>query len=209
MRLADRCVLCISVIFLFSAFVFSCSSIPELKIIYRLPERSDELKGMSVSLVFEDSRGTKTVLGEGAKNEFKFFAGNISMSLARGNEEGFLIGLLDIRSLFMEAFKNRLETLGVTVIPEKGKGEIDLVIDLKEFLLDLADRRWVGRIGYEARIEKSGKMLVKQSIRGEAERLKIIGHSQADEVMGSLFTDVMNRLDLPIMFKQAYNIGKS
>ncbi|MFC1867229.1 hypothetical protein ACFL0H_03745 [Thermodesulfobacteriota bacterium] len=203
MRLTDRSVLFIAVIFLILTVVVSCSTTPDLKVIYRLPARSDELQGMKVALVFNDARGINDILGDGAKNEFKFFAGNISLSLARENEKGFLIGLLDIRSLCMEAFQRRLETLGVTVISEKGEGQIELVIVLKEFVLDLQNRRWVARIGYDGRIERSGEMLVKQTISGEAERLKIMGHSQADDVMSNLFTDVINRLDLVKMFRQA------
>ena len=197
---ALRCL--IGTLFLLTAML-SCATVPELKVNYRLPPESGELKGKRVFLGFEDIRTAKDILGRGAQKEFKNFPGNVSFSLARGKEKGFKMGAYDIPSLFMEVFKRRLEILGVEVVPEKKSGQIEVVIVLEDFLLDLIGRKWVATIGYEARLVKDENVLAKQMISGQAERLKLLGRGQADIVIGDIFTDLVNRLDVSKLFQQA------
>jgi hypothetical protein len=78
-----------------------------------------------------------------------------------------------------------------------------MVIVLKEMVLDLFNRKWMVSIGYEAQLVKHGKAISKQMINGQAERLKVIGRKQADMVLTELFTDVVNRLDVPRLFQKA------
>jgi len=181
----------------------SCATIPHLNVEYRVPPKSEELKGKKVSLVFEDRRAIKDILGKGAEKDFENFSGNISYSLARGEDKGFKIGLFTIPSLFMEVFKLRLENLGVEVVQEREKGENEIVIVLKDFILDLIDRKWVVTMGYEARLVRDEKIFAKQMISGQAERLKLVGRGQTDVVMGEIFTDMVNRLNVNRLFQQA------
>jgi len=188
---------------LFLMIIFACSSMPEINITYRIPEKSDDLKGIKVLLVFKDARRTEDILGIGAREEYKYFSGNISFSLARGKEQGFKIGIYDVPVLFMEGFKRGLENRGVKVVSAKRAGQIELLIVLNEFFLDLIDKKWVVTMEYEARLLKEGKVLAKQLINGRAERAKIIGRGQVDTVMGEIFTDMVNKMDLSRLYKQA------
>ena len=181
----------------------SCTTVATLNITYRLPPRSDELKGKKLFLVIEDNRSVKDIIGSGAREDFKNFSGNPSFSLARHNEPGFRIGPYDVPSLFKEAMKRRLENSGAQVISDREVNRMGLIIVLQEVLLDLVDRKWVVNVGYEARLVRDGKILSKQTISGQAERLKLIGRGQADTVMGEIFTDMVNRLDVRRMFEQA------
>lgn len=190
------------IILLLTAMI-SCATIPHLNVEYRLPPQSDELKGKKVSLVFEDRRAVKDVLGKGAQKDFKNFSGNISYSLARGEEKGFKIGLYTIPSLFMEVFQLRLENLGIGVVLEGEKDETAIVIVLKDLILDLINRKWVVTMEYEARLVRDQKILARQMISGQAERLKLVGRGQADVVMGEIFTDMVNRLNVNRLFQQA------
>ena len=88
-------------------------------------------------------------------------------------------------------------------MPEKKANEVELVFVLQEFSLDLVDRTWKVRLGYEVRLIKNGVLLSKQFATGEAERLKIIGTEQADAVVADLFVDVMNRLNVAKLFREA------
>jgi hypothetical protein len=189
-------------VFLFSG-VLSCATVPELNLLYRLPAKTDELQGKKVFMWFEDMRKEKDLLGRGAQREYKSFPGNISFSLARGNEPGFKMGPHDVPSLFKEVFERRLEHLGVEVAAKREKGQIEMGIVLKEFVLDLVDRKWVATMGYEARLVKDENVLATQMITGEAERLKVVGRGAADQVMGDIFTDLVNRLDVSRLFQQA------
>jgi hypothetical protein len=192
----------IGMLFILTAVTF-CSTIPELKVTYRLPMRSDELKGKKVFIGFEDARKSKDLIGKGAKEQYKNFSGNITLLFSRGDEEGFRIGVYHIPALFKEVFKERLEYMGVEVVSEKKESEIEMVIVLKKLLLDLVERDWVVTMDYETKLLKDGEFLGSQTVSGQAQRLKLLGRRDADKVMGEIFTDVVNRLDVPRLFQQA------
>jgi hypothetical protein len=185
------------------ATVVSCATVSDLNVAYRLPPKSDALKGKKVFLGFQDERVSKDILGEGAKKDFKKFSGNISFSLVREQGAGFRIGVYDVPSFFGEVFKRRLENVGLEVLPEKKEGEIELVIVLKDFLLDLISREWVATVGYEAKLVRDEEVLSTHLITGKAERIKWVGRGQADTVMGDIFSDMVNKLDVSRLFQQA------
>lgn len=186
-----------------SLFMVSCASIPELQVLYELPSPSKQLKGRSVALTVDDERASKKVLGKRAEEEFKGFSGNIALSIADYNKREFKVGIFSVPDLMREAFKRKLENLGVEVLPEKTLGKPELVIVLKEFFLDLEGREWVAKMSYEARLIKGQTALANQIINGQAERYQLFGRDSADTLMGEIFTDMVNALDLSRLFKQA------
>jgi len=190
------------VILMFSAFIISCASIPELSVNYQLPPPSEQLKGKEVVFTFEDTRKERDILALGAKKDLRNFSGNISFSVARHNEPGFKIGVFEFPALMKSAFNRRLETLGLKLVPEQSPGAPELLIVLSEFTLDFVSRKWVVEMNYEASLRKNGKVLSKQTIGGKAERLKLIGLREADSVLGEIFTDLINRLDVVRLFQQ-------
>lgn len=186
-----------------SLLMVSCASIPELQVLYKLPPPSKQLKGRLVALTVDDERASKTVLGKGATEEFKGFSGNISFSVAGYNEKEFKVGIFNVPDLMREAFKRKLANLGVEVLPEKTLGKLELMIVLKEFSLDLEGREWVAKMSYEAKLIKGKATLASQIINGRAERYHLFGRDSADTLMGEIFTDMVNALDLSRLFKQA------
>ena len=188
---------------LVSLLMVSCASIPELQVLYKIPPPSKQLKGRLVALTVDDERASKTVLGKGAEEEFKGFSGNISLSVADYNEKEFKAGIFNVPDLTREAFKRKLENLGVEVLPEKTLGKLELVIVLKEFFLDLEGREWVAKMSYEARLTTAKGAVATQFVNGQAERYQLFGRDSADTLMGEIFTDMVNALDLPRLFKQA------
>ena len=197
---ARRCF--IGMLFVLMA-VTSCTTIPELKVTYQLPMRSEALKGKKVFVGFEDARRSKDLIGKGAQKQYKNFSGNITLFFARGDEEGFKIGVYHVPALFKEVFKERLEHLGAEVVPERKESELEMMIVLKDLLLDLVDRDWIVTMDYEARLMKQGELLASRTISGQAERLKVLGRRDADRVMGEIFSDAVNRLDVPRLFQEA------
>jgi hypothetical protein len=189
--------------FVFGISLLSCSSIPELKVHYQLPPASDQLRGKGLVFVFEDERESKEIFGRGALSEYRGFSGYISFSLSRYGEEGFKIGVFEVPGLFKEGFKRKLQNLDMDVQFDSGSGEPELVIALKEFFLDLVEDRWKARISYDARVMKDGRLRATQTISGEAERLRIYGRSGADALMGELFTDTLNRLNMERLLMEA------
>jgi hypothetical protein len=184
------------------AIVVSCTTIPQVNVLYRLPPRKAELEDLKIFLSFEDRRANKDFLGPGAKADYKNFSENFSFSVATGTEEGFRIGVYDLPSLILETFKRRLEYSGITVLKEVGGEDAELVIILKEFRLDLVNRNWKFKMSYEAELEKDDTMLAKQMFTGEAERFKWIGTKEADTVVGETYTDLVNKLNVERLFRQ-------
>jgi hypothetical protein len=190
---------------IFAALLFTqaCSSIAYIQLNDRLPAKANALEGRKVFLAVEDERKTKEFAGRGVKREFDNFSETLSYSVRKGTEPPLKLGLYDAPSLVKEAFRLRIENEGVEIVPEKKASQVELVFVLQEFSLDLIDRTWKVRLGYEARLVKNGAVLSKQFATGEAERLKIIGTEQADAVVGDLFADVMNRLNVAKLFRDA------
>jgi len=184
-------------------FIVSCTTISFLKVNYHLPVTTNELKGKSVFLSFEDVRQSKDLLGEGARQDFKNFSENISFSVSQGTENGYNIGVFDLSALFVEAFKRRFEALGIEVVQKKKESQIEIKIVLTAFLLDQVGRSWTFDMGYEARLIKGSDMLTKQMISGQSERVKLIGLREADILVGESFTGLVNKLDLERLFQQA------
>ncbi len=184
-------------------FTQACSSIAYVQLNDRLPAKATALEGKKVFLVVEDERKTKDFAGRGVKREFDNFSESIAYSVKKGTEPGLKMGLYDVSSLVREAFRLRVGNEGAEIVPDKTAGQVELVFVLQEFSLDLVDRNWKVRLAYEVRLVKEGAVLAKQFATGEAERLKILGTEQADTVVGDLFTDVMNRLNVAKLFRDA------
>lgn len=190
-------------VILFLTSIISCSSIPCLEINYQLPRRSDILRKVQVVYEFDDARRIREVLGKGAKEDFENFSGNIFFSVARYNEPGFRIGLYKPSAIVKEGFKRRLENIGLQLVQDQYNEKPRLLIVLNEFVLDLVDRKWVAKMSYEARLLQNGKILATQTISGKNVRLKIMGRGGADAILGETFTDMVNKLDIEKLFRQA------
>jgi hypothetical protein len=180
----------------------SCTTIPILEVTYRLPPESDVLKGQEIYLHVKDSRGDINMIGEGAKEDFEHFSGNISFSVVQDTTPQ-KVGVFDASSLFREAFKERLKRENIQVSNRWKKGGLEMEVALKTFFLDLKDRKWVVKMAYEARLFKDGRLLSSQIIEGQGERLKVVGRGQSNIIAGEVFTDMVNRLDLIRLFQQA------
>lgn len=189
---------------LFALLAVSCSSLLHLNVNYRLPQVSNDLlQGKKVFLSFADQRDSRELIGPGARDVFKNVSQNVSLSLARGNDRGFKLGLYEVPALFMEVFKRRLQHEGMTVVGSNGEADVEIRINLNEFFLNLVDRKWKATMVYEGVLVKGGHDLSRQRITASGERMKVIGQREADRVVGDLFTDAVNQLDILRLFEQA------
>jgi len=181
----------------------SCASVPELNTHYQMPFPSDQLKGKRVVLVIEDDRKTSDLLGSGAGAEFRRFTNKVTFSIARPGEAGFRLGSYDVPGMLKEAFKRRLESEGVLVGFNNESPDKLLIISINELLLDREGRMWKGRMAYEAKIVDDGRVSSRENISGRSEKARLVGRQGADEVMGEMVSDMVNRLDLVRLFKEA------
>ncbi len=184
------------------SMVSCATTIPELQVQYMLPTPSDALKGRAIALTIEDRRADKSILRGGAHEEFKGSSNAVSLSVAETNQKGSNIGIFQVPALMREAFNRRLARSGVKVLSDKTAGIPGLVIVLKEFSLDLVGREWLVKMSYEARLTGEKGAVATQFVNGEAERYKVIGRDSADTLMGEIFTDMVNSLNLARLFEQ-------
>jgi len=168
-----------------------------------LPASSTALTGESLSLTISDRRNGDAFLSANASKSLKNFNGTYSLVVLRDDGSGNLIGAYDLDSLLREIFKQRLENEGLQVIAGADNADARLEIQVKEFKLDLAGSKWLLRMSYQADLSKNSGMLAKESVNGSAERLEVMGKSDAEKILGELVTDMVNKLNVTGLFQQA------
>ncbi len=183
--------------------VAGCAAVQDVRVTYSIPDPVSALDGRKVFIEFEDVRKQKEILGPGAQEAYTYHSGNVALFLSKSGEDPYPAGLKDVPSLLRDVFSLRIRQLGGDVVTRKSEAEAVLRIVLKTFSLDLKDRTWVGRMAYGLQVHRGDRLRARQAVSGEAERVKIYGLKQADQVMGELFTDLVNRPDMPKLFQEA------
>ncbi len=184
-------------------FASACTSKPFLKVQYQLPSPSRTLEGRQVDLAVSDMRSNQTLITENARKALKNFKGTFSLIVLRKDGSGNLMGAYDLVSLLSEVFRQRLKNEGILAAPVSEGTLPELKIDITEFQLDYADRKWIVNMNYRASLLENGIVLSKESVSGEAERLKVVGKKGAEKLLSELITDVVNKLNLVGLFQQA------
>jgi hypothetical protein len=183
--------------------VSACASKPFLKVQYQLPSASTALTGERISLAVSDRRNDDSFLSSNAKKSINDFNGIYSLVVLRADGSGNLIGAYDLDSLLKEIFKQRLENEGLQVVATDADADASLEIQLKEFKLDIVDHKWVLQMSYQAGLSKNRGLIAKESVNGSAERLKVLGKSDAEKILGELVSDMVNKLDVAKLLQQA------
>ena len=180
----------------------ACASKPFLKVQYQLPSSSTALTGEAISLTISDLRKDAAFLSGNAKKSIENFNDTYSLVVVREDGSGNLIGAYDVDSLLREIFKQRLENEGGQVLVTAENANASLAIQLTEFKLDIVDRKWILRMGYQASLSQNKGILAKESVSGSAERLKVMGKTDAEKILGELVTDMVNKLDVVELFEK-------
>ena len=192
----------IGVLTLSMGLLAGCTSRTYINVNYQLPTAPNKLTGQKVFLDYKDDRAEKAFLSPSAQAEFKYFTGIFSLTLT-GSQQDNLVGSFDAASLFKETFKRRLNDIGVEVTSIRAVNQPVMEIVLKDFFLDLKDRKWMARINFETRLTREPGRVATQTIAGAAERLKTVGRSEAEKVLGEIFTDAVNDVKISELFQKA------
>ncbi len=170
---------------------------------YNLPPASAVLQGKKVVLNLKDARSNKNIFTEKAQKEFDNFDGSFVLSLTEGKISG-PVEILDLPSLFKEALKKRLATIGVEVVTGDMNDAPLLEITLEKFFLDLKGRNWIADISYETKLTRDNKNIAREKVSGKAERYKVMGKGAGEKLIGEIFSESINQLDIQNLFK---NVG--
>ena len=125
------------------------------------------------------------------------------MVVVRDDGSGNLIGVYDLNSFLTEVFQQRLKNESIQVAELADSDVPELKIEILEFQLDLVGSKWVVSMNYRASLLENGRLLSKESVSGEAERLKVRKKSDAEKVLSELLSDIVNKLNLVRLFQQA------
>ena len=202
MKLRKRWIFAIPALVL-AFFTCTCSSKPFLKVQYQLPSQSNALEGKMLILAVSDMRAKNALLTENARKSLKDFNGTFSLVVLSEDGSGNLVGAYDLVSLLTEVFQQRLKNEGIQTTAVADSALPELKIEITEFQLDYTKRKWITRMNYQASLLDSGILLSKESVSGEAERLKVLGKSDAEKILGELLTDTVNKLNLARLLQQA------
>lgn len=203
MTFIRRHIRAVLVVLLVAVTASFCASKNFLKVNYQLPAQSAELKETRVALTVKDRRENPNIVTKSAKKALKNFTGHFALVVARKNKEDKLVGAFGLSSMIREIFKHRLENAGIRVVPEEDIDNPVVEIVLKEFSLDLQNRKWIIKMNYQAQLIKQNRVVAGETITGSAERLRVISGKNAEMIIGELVSDVVNRLNLNELLKAA------
>lgn len=181
----------------------ACGKKSYIDVDYRLPSRADTLTGRSVVVQTLDHRSEKEIFNERAKKKFEHFTGLFTLSLETPDNQQTVIGAYELPMLFETALTKRLQKLGVSVTKEQSVSLPVFKININQFRIKLTGQKWMADISYEVSLSRDNELIAREAVTGSAERLKVIGSGGAEKVIGEIFTDMVNRLNVERLFQQA------
>jgi hypothetical protein len=151
---------------------------------------------MRVALAVKDIRENPSIATKSARMALKNFTGHFALIVTQENTNDKLVGAFSLSSMIKEIFKHRLENAGVVVAAEEDPSVPLVEIVLKEFKLDLQNRKWIITMNYQANLVKENRIVTGETITGSAERMRVVGSKDAEIIVGELVTEVANKLNL-------------
>jgi hypothetical protein len=182
---------------------FACAKKSYIDVDYRLPSDAGTLAGRTVFFETRDLRSDTEIFNKRANENFKHFTGLFSLSLVMPDDQQKVLGAYPLPKLFEAALKQRLQKLGVGVTAKPSPNIPVFQINIKQFRINLIGQKWMTEISYEASLTQDTQLVAREVVSGSAERLKVMGSGGAEKVIGEIFTDMINRLNIERLFQQA------
>ena len=192
-----------TILLLVAALCFSCAKKSYIDVDYRLPTTADTLTGRTVFVETRDLRSETEIFNKRAKDKFEHFTGLFALSLAMPEDQHKVLGAYTVPLLFETALKQRLQALGVKTTGEPSPEVPTFQIKINQFSIKLIGQKWLADVSYEASLTQDTQLVAREVVTGSAERLKVMGRGGAEKVIGEIFTEMINRLDIEQLFQQA------
>jgi hypothetical protein len=187
---------------LFSMLIGACAKPYHLNVKYDIPGKRMDLPKNSIAVKIIDARENAAIFSEKAQKEFDKWDGTFVL-VGPETAPGSAVETSDLTGLFNKALKKRLETMNIDVVDEGTNGVPTLKMTLEKFMLELKDRTWVSDFSYEATLSKDGSKTGRERINAQAERTKVMGKSGGERLIGEIFTEGINKLNLKKLFENA------
>jgi hypothetical protein len=189
--------------FLLMLLLTACASTKYIPVRYQLAPQSKALEGKQLFLKVTDARTDTRLFNAAAQKEFEDFKGGFALTLAYGDEQGLVAGTYDLTTLFYEALRYKLQNMGIQVLDQLHSGTPIMHVNLKEFLLSLEKNKWMATLSYKVSLSAEPNTVASDTISGSAERVKVMGIGAAEKVLGDIFSDSLNQLDMAALFAKA------
>lgn len=194
---------CFFVLCLFFIPLISCAKRPYLVVDYKIVAESDRLTGKLLRVQVKDLRLNPSIFTPAAAVKFPGFEDRYRLSRANPDNEKTLSDELDLEGLFYEAFAMRLQKMGVEIVPQDRDDAPLFQILINTLKIDLRDHKWVTSVSFEGNLSVDNQLVARETVSGEAERVKIVGTKGADDNFSDIFTEITNRLNIGKLFSQA------
>jgi ABC-type uncharacterized transport system auxiliary subunit len=179
-----------------AALLAGCASTRTLQVNYHLPAAAAAASQPQMALSIVDKRVDMQILGPGAREILKDFAGRLILVVVTPDQTEQLTAAYDLNTTFYEAFKRRLEQAGVVVLPKGTAADRLLEVHLKEFYLEAIGSKWTLKAAYNAVMLHNDQETANQTASGSAERFKTMGRGEAEKLLSDVVTDMVNKLDI-------------
>jgi len=146
-----------------------------------------------------DERLNKEIIGDGAKGTVGTrVLGYVAFGViyAAMPDQPTLKEQQDPVHIFKIAMTERLSKNGITVINEKDNETIAVDLLVRQFKLDFNFGKWIGEVGYVARIKKNGEVVCQDDIYEKATAFNLYGFGSGEKAINEAFGQAIDRLDI-------------
>jgi hypothetical protein len=187
---------------LLSALV-ACGGGYLLDMVYQPPFAPPALVGQHLVLALRDGRRQPISLTPRATEAFPYFTDRYRLLPGSGSGRA-AAGVFELEELFREAFRQRLLELGAALAEEPAAESAPVLsVTILVFQLDLQAHRWVGELELAAEVSGPDRRQATQRVAVSGERWRTYGRGGASELMGSLFTEAVNRIDIVALLQSS------
>jgi len=184
------------------AVVVACAKPYRLNVAYQTPQAPGEVSVGSVVLTVTDKRGNMDIFSESARKEFDQWDGTFAL-VQKDAPDAKPVVANDLAALFENALEKRLNAMGIDVV----EGTIDdaplFSVSLLSFRLNLDKRTWKSDITFAASLTRDQQNIASEKVSAQAERTKVMGKGAGEQLIGELFTESINQLNIEKLFEKA------
>ena len=192
----------LGMIFWVSLLATGCAKPYHFYVRYDLPEPSSAPASHQINLQIHDQRPETDFLTAKARAEFDRWDGNFALYHGSEKPEGDT-QTYSLSGVIKAAMQKRLHSMGIEVLEDQTAGVPLLEITLQAFQLDLKNRTWVSELSYEVRLTSGNPKTGLEKVSAKGERTKIMGRGAGEVLVGDIFTESINKLDIEKLFKNA------
>lgn len=175
-----------------------------MSLTYQTPQETP-FKAKPVFLKVNDIRADKNIATPAvlAKDMFKDVGDRVSLTGKTTDGRTTEIKDVTVQDAVKEAFRLRMEALGLGILPTFSGDNFGLTIDVEKVMLDLdGSMTFKAEVTYVARIYDGTKELDKRRITGATEKLRVLGQKDGEQALSDALINAVNNLDLRIFMNK-------